>query len=111
MLFYSKLDKNYDKSKLSYGDNTFFDELNSISADKERGVIQAITVEELGRTLSRCHDSAPGPDGIPYSFYKAIWQSMGPILVDAWAYTLRTGNLCDSHKVNYLKLIPNQIRT
>ena len=56
--------------------------------------------------MAACRDSAPGPDGIPYSFYKSLWKWMGPLIVEAWKYSTVTGNLCPSHKVSFLKLIP-----
>ena len=31
---------------------------------------------------------------------------MAPLIVDAWNFTIRTGKLCPSHKVSFLKLIP-----
>ena len=31
---------------------------------------------------------------------------MGPLIVEAWKYSTVTGNLCPSHKVSFLKLIP-----
>ena len=57
-------------------------------------------------TLEGCQDSAPGPDGIPYSYLRGLWNQLGPILFEAWNYTLLTGNLCPSHKLSFLKLIP-----
>ena len=91
---------------MKYENDEFFDEITPVSGTDERKVIEPINLEELGRTLAGCSDSAPGPDGIPYSYYKALWRTMGPLLVEAWSYTIRTGNLCESHKISFLKLIP-----
>ena len=106
--FYSKLYEDYDKGNLAEMDvnDEFFDEITPVSGTDERKVIEPINLEELGRTLAGCSDSAPGPDGIQYSYYKALWRTMGPLLVEAWSYTIRTGNLCESHKISFLKLIP-----
>ena len=60
-------------------------------------------MEELKNTLDTCAESAPGPDGIPYSFLK---HSIGPALVAAWNHSLSVKELPPSHKVLYLRLIP-----
>ena len=67
---------------------------------------EPISIDELAKTLATCADSAPGPDGIPYSVIKAVWQTFGRILLDTWNYSLSTGKLPQSHKVSFLKLIP-----
>ena len=36
-----------------------------------------ITEPEPLAALKSCTDSAPGPDGIPYSVYKKIWDIVG----------------------------------
>ena len=106
--FYKSLYEEYDKSKIKEIDvnNDFFQHLTSIANDEDDQVSAPITVEELGKTLVKTKDTAPGPDGIPYSFYGALWNIMGPLMVEAWNFTLQTGNLCPSHKVSFLKLIP-----
>ena len=65
-----------------------------------------LTLEELSVTLQTCSDSAPGPDGIPYSYLKKFWPSFGQTLLDSWKYSLRVGELPPSHKISYLRLIP-----
>ena len=51
-------------------------------------------------------DSAPGPDGISYSFYKIYWDIFGQVLADAWAYSIKENILPQSHKESFLTLIP-----
>ena len=65
-----------------------------------------ITLEELTEVLDSCADSAPGPDGIPYSILKHFWQDFGPILIRAWEHSLETKKLPPSHRQSYLRLIP-----
>ena len=65
-----------------------------------------ITAEELRSTLQSCRDSAPGPDGIPYSIIGLLWPVFGAILTNAWNYSLTTSKLPTSHKQSYLRLIP-----
>ena len=103
--------------KLLYEENTtitmsdeeteaFFKEIIPISVSDEDEITKAMSEEELRRTLHDCQDSAPGPDGIPYSIIGALWTTFGPVLCDAWRHSLVTGKLPPSHKTSYLKLIP-----
>ena len=106
--FYKNLYEEYDRTNLvdiSINDN-FFDLIDPVPAEDAAAVTTPITIQDLERTLLTCKDSAPGPDGIPYSIYRVLWRTIGPILVEAWNYTINTGKLCPSHKVSFLKLIP-----
>ena len=67
---------------------------------------ERLTIDDLEKTLMTCSDSAPGPDGIPYSFLKHFWKDVGPALVNAWNFSLDTNQLPPSHKISYLRLIP-----
>ena len=105
--FYKNLYENYDKSHLTAENvDEFFANVNPISDVEADNVVKPITVDELTKTLHSCRDSAPGPDGIPYSYLGALWKTFGQLLCDAWNHSLRCGKLCPSHKVSYLRLIP-----
>ena len=105
--FYKKLYEEYDKENLNVvDDQSFFNNISSVAAEDGQMVSEPITVEELARTLTTCQDSAPGPDGIPYSIIRAVWSTFGPTLVEAWNYSLSIGKLPQSHKTSFLKLIP-----
>ena len=104
--FYKRLYENYDDSNLRVGDDSFFDEITGLAAEEARGTSEPLTLTELGKVLDTCKDSAPGPDGIPYSIIRSLWQSIGPIILDAWNHSLATGKLAPSHKISFLKLIP-----
>ena len=41
-----------------------------------------LTLEELSSTIKSkaMKDTAPGPDGIPYSVYKKLWEQAGPLI-------------------------------
>ena len=95
-----------DGNVLIEDDETFFDLINPISGEAEDEISKPITVDELRKTLHSCTDSSPGPDGIPYSIIGMLWSSFGPILCEAWNYSLLSSKLPPSHKTSYLKLIP-----
>ena len=86
--------------------NDFFANVNPVHPDQAATITMDLTLDELAATLQTCKDSAPGPDGIPYSYLRYFWQDIGPILLKAWQYSLTMGNLPPSHKMSYLRLIP-----
>ena len=105
--YYKQLYEIDDQIVSSDGDiNEFFNNINMISDDEEEDIVKPITSDELRSTLHSCQDSAPGPDGISYSIIGELWVIFGPILLEAWNYSLVKGELPMSHKMSYLKLIP-----
>ena len=106
--FYKSLYENYDKTELinMEEDDEFFKELNQVTAENSRELTKPLSLAELSATLHTCRDSAPGPDGIPYSILRLLWPTYGGLLIDAWNHSVRIGKLPPSHKVSYLKLIP-----
>ena len=103
--FYKNLYENYDNSKIENNDD-FFSNVEPLSDLEGDPVSNPITLEELRKTLATCRDSAPGPDGIPYSVIRELWTMIGPLILASWNYSLTTGNLCPSHRLSFLKLIP-----
>jgi len=105
--FYKNLYENYEKVNIAANDDeAFFQKLESVSEADDEDVAKPITVDELRETLHSCKDSAPGLDGIPYSYLGGLWNTMGKLIVDAWNYSLQIRRLPPSHKVSLLKLIP-----
>ena len=83
--------------------------LNCINPIAEaQNITGQITLNELYETLCTCDDSAPGPDGIPYSVIKLSWSYFGPCLLNSWNYAKTTGALASSHETSYLRLLPKE---
>ena len=101
--FYKDL---YETEEVVENDDTFFDNINPIPGERADQVVNELTQDELRQTLKTCKDSAPGPDGISYSYLEAYWDVFGPLLVNSWKYSLVSGNLPASHKTSVLRLIP-----
>jgi exonuclease III len=96
----------YNKRHQPQIDDCFFENLFETDADADALVVQDITLEELWAALKPLKDTAPGPDGISHSYLKKLWDIIGPIILDAWKYTLDIKKLPPSHYKSYLKLIP-----
>ena len=107
--FYVKL---YEKGDSKKGNKFrlkgFLEDMQEISKDEATTVITPITANDLFETLKTCMDSAPGPDGIPYSIIKLTWKHFGKLLEDSWAYAQTSGQLTHSHESSYLRLIPKE---
>ena len=87
-------------------DDFFFRNIEQVLPDQATLMEEDLSLKDLEDTLSTCTDSSPGPDGIPYSYLKAFWSTLGPAILGSWQYSLRIGELPPSHKLSYLRLIP-----
>ena len=107
--FYVKL---YEKGDSKRGNKTrlnlFLEGLQKVSPENATKACSNLTPEDLMQTLKTCPDSAPGPDGIPYSVIKLTWKHFGTILTESWAHAQKTGQLPPSHESSYLRLLPKE---
>jgi len=68
-----------------------------------------ITLEELDNALKQCkNSSAPGSDGIPYSFIKKFWHFLRTPLCNYAAHSFENGELTQSFKCASIRLIPKK---
>ena len=104
--FYRDLYETVPAANDAINDNLLIRHVQKVSVEDSTRLVDDLTLDELGATLKTCTDSAPGPDGIPYSFLKHFWTDFGPVLLDSWKYSLTTNELPPSHKNSYLRLIP-----
>ena len=104
--FYKDLYESVTPNDQHDPNNVCFRNIDPVDRGGEDELVSALTLSELTETLKTCADSAPGPDGIPYSFLKFFWHIFGPILLSAWNHSINVENLPPSHKLSYLRLIP-----
>ena len=102
---YEKGDSKIKNKSMIY---KFLDKLSVVPNTSRNMLDSDITVEELYCTLKSCQDSAPGPDGIPYSLIKLTWKHFGGLLLDSWKQAKETGQLTISHEQSYLRLLPKE---
>ena len=102
--FYKKLYE--DVNIVVEDDQDFFNHIESISDEDDAAIAAPLEMGDLKMTLDSCSDSAPGPDGIPYSYILLLWPVFGRLLCEAWKYSLERKCLPPSHKSSFLKLIP-----
>ena len=109
--FYTNLYEKGNKSESASSTKLvekFLANIGEISNEKIDKVDRNITAIELFETLKSCVDSAPGPDGIPYSLIKLTWNHYGQLLVDSWEFSEKIGILPPSHNASYLRLLPKE---
>jgi hypothetical protein len=63
---------------------------------------------DLLKALKMCVDLAPGPDGIPYSTYKKLWDIAGPFIINSWKHSCNSGVLPGSHGDSVMTLLPKE---
>jgi hypothetical protein len=87
-------------------DETFLDEMFRVGHDENAMMNSPVTLNELWSTLKPTKATTPGPDGLSNTYLKKLWDVLGPLILDAWNYSIQTGMLPPSHKTSLLRLIP-----
>jgi exonuclease III len=89
-------------------ENDFFNLCPSLT-NEARGLMEKdLTIQELLSTLKTCNESAPGPDGIPYLYYKTFHSVLLPRMLKAWQWSLASDSLCSSQTLSSIFLIPKK---
>lgn len=104
--FYAKLYEAVFTPNLN--DHAFFEHCPALDPLQQQQLSSPLTLAELRDTLKSCHDSAPGLDGIPYSFYATFGDLLLPTLLDSWNYAISTGQLAPSHLQSCISLLPKK---
>ena len=107
--FYSKL---YDKAipptlnDAAFCDN-FFANCPKLEDHHKVMLARPLNMVELREALKSCKDSAPGLDGIPYSFYAACPGLLRYVL-ESWDFALESGTMATSHSRSCITLLPKK---
>ena len=108
--FYGRLYSDPRPTKLD--DNAFVDNFFAncpmIEREHRANLARPLSMVELKEALSSCKDSAPGLDGIPYSFYKAFPDFLLKYVLESWELALRSGKLAESNKRSCITLLPKK---
>jgi hypothetical protein len=79
--------------------------LNLVTSEENNELTKPITLEELSKTMNEAKGTTPGPDGIPNEIYKQTWKISGPIILEAWYQSEKTGSLSESQKTAVVCLL------
>ncbi len=102
--FYQEL-YNKDEGALRC-DEHFLDTMFEVDDGTNEGVGAPVTLNELWSTLKPTKATTPGPDGLSNVYLKKLWDILGPLILEAWNFSLQTGVLPPSHRTSLLRLIP-----
>ena len=109
-IFYSRLYNAPEPEKVTEQQfiNDFFSNCPRLEIEHRTLLARPLTLDELKAALKTCQDSAPGMDGIPYSFYKSFPDPLLELLLQSWNHALHTGELAPSHRRSCLTLLPKK---
>jgi hypothetical protein len=103
--FYTELYNNGNNIDI---DNDFLNEMFNVQQNFQDNIHAPITLDEMWNTIKSIRATTPGPDGISNLYIKILLNILGPIIWDAWNYSITTNNLPPSHKTSLLRLIPKR---
>ncbi len=101
----------YNMNTLEIGadvNDSFLSKMFTLEEAEVNVISQPITLNELWMALKPLKDTAPGPDGISHIYLKKLWDIMGPVILDAWNYSIQNDKMPPSHERSHLRLIPKQ---
>ena len=105
--FYEDLYKEQQNLITDY-DSFFSPDTPMLDDDERRMLDREVSMEEITKTLNLCEESSPGPDGITYKTYQALWEVLGTFSLKAWNFSLEKGQLPESQKVSTITLLPKE---
>ena len=88
--------------------DSFFAHCPTLLPEQRQRIARPLDLPELVRTLKSCTDTAPGLDGIPYSFYSAFPELLLKYVLDSWDHSLLGNGLAGSHKRSCITLLPKK---
>ncbi len=103
--FYNELYSKQDNASEDDMDRYLGYVSKDVSGEDNTELTKEITLNELTITMKDCKGTTPGPDGISTLIYKVIWDVAGPIILDAWNYSITIGSLSPSQKVSAICLL------
>jgi hypothetical protein len=103
--FYEKL---YNSTEPVENSNHLLRHMFTATQDENNYMSRALTLDELWLNLKNTKATTPGPDGMSNTYLKKLWSIAGPLILNAWKYSLEVGELPPSHRTSILRLIPKQ---
>ena len=109
-LFYQNLYEEKQLNKLDDADfcDNFFANCPTLVREHKLLLAKPMDLGELKESLRSCKDSAPGLDGIPYSFFTTFHDILPKYILDSWNYALQRRELSESHRRSCISLLPKQ---
>ena len=103
--FYKELYKEQNNINEFNPEEELFKDMPKLDETDKKGLGEPITLDELTRTLNTCKESAPGQDGITYDTYRNLWETMGPLVLSSWNYSVALGETSPTQKISIITLL------
>jgi len=103
--FYKQL---YNSTEMVENSDHLLRHMFTVTDEENNYMARALTLDELWANLKNTKATTPGPDGMSNTYLKKLWSIAGPLILNAWNYSLEIGELPPSHKTSILRLIPKQ---
>ena len=103
--FYKNLYKKTENLENVTTEHQFLKDLPKLDENEKQQLAQPFSLEELENALKTCDDSAPGMDGITYDTYKHLWEITGPLIKQAWDYSLEIKKTSQSQQISIITLL------
>jgi exonuclease III len=106
---YRKLGPTATKDRIKNMLHAFIDtNMKRINIAEKKTMDSKLSLEEMRNALRSCKESAPGEDGIPYSYYKKFSSILLPLLLESWNYSLEIGSLPKCQSMSIISLLPKK---
>jgi len=96
------------KKQKAFEKDDFYKYCPKLTNEQSKMLDTELTNIDLEKALKTCKESSPGPDGISYLIYKKFWKIAGPIILDAWKYSIKNQMLPPSHNESIITLLPKE---
>ena len=96
------------KPRQNFENDNYYVNCPKLTKEQANVLDNKLTATELFSALKTCKDSSPGPDGIPYVVYLKLWKIAGPIILNAWNYSIDKQILPTSHYESVITLLPKE---
>ena len=92
-------------------DLTLMPTLTSLDDDQADTLGRPVTFAELTKALHGMKNGTPGKDGFRTRWYRALWETLGPLVQDAFASAWDKGKLPDFMMETVITLLPKDKET
>lgn len=66
-----------------------------------------LSINELDDVIKKApSNKSPGPDGLPFEFYRTFWEDIKEMILDVFKECMENGEMTDSMKQGLIVLIP-----
>jgi len=85
--------------------NLQMESLPQVSEDDNVELSRPIEPVEIENTIKNLKATSPGPDGLNYTVYKKLWNTLRPYMCQSWEHSLINGELSNLQRKSTITLL------